>query len=348
MTVVVSAEHDAEIRRVSLTNLGSHAREIELTSYAEIVLAPLAADIAHPAFGNLFVADRVRSPSIGALLATRRPRSNDERQVWAAHVLAVEDEAAGARRSTRPTGPASSAGAGRSGRPVSVLDGRPLSNTVGAVLDPIFSLRSACRLAAGETAHVIFSTVVAESRGDVLDLADKYREAATFERAATLAWTQAQVQLRHLGIEGDEAHLFQRLANRVLYADLTLRPAPERAGANERGRPGLWAHGISGDLPIVLVRIDQAEDIDIVRQLLRRARVLAAEAPGRRPRDRQRARGSRMRRTSRTRSRPWCGRASPPGSRAVRRPGRRLILRGDHLSDDDRIAPAGGGAGSSC
>ena len=103
----------------------------------------------------------------------------------------------------------------------------------------------------------------------VLDLADKYRESATFERAATLAWTQAQVQLHHLGIEPDEAHLFQRLANRILYSDPSLRPAAGLLARNERGAPGLWAHGISGDLPIVLVRIDEAEDLDIVRQLLR-------------------------------------------------------------------------------
>ena len=266
-TVVVSAEHDAEIRRVSLTNLGSQAREIELTSYAEIVLAPLAADVAHPAFQNLFVQTEY-VPDSGALLATRRPRSHDEPQVWAAHVLAVEDQAPG--HVQYETDRARFLGRGRTVRsPISVLDGRPLSNTVGAVLDPIFSLRCRVSLAAGATAHVIFSTVVAGSREDVLDLADKYRETATFERAATLAWTQAQVQLRHLGIEGDEAHLFQRLASRVLYSDMTLRPAPSVLARNERGAPGLWAHGISGDLPIVLVRIDQAEDIDIVRQLLR-------------------------------------------------------------------------------
>ena len=267
MTVVVSGENDAEIRRVSLTNLGSQDREIELTSYAEIVLAPLAADLAHPAFQNLFVQTEY-VPEIGVLLATRRPRSNDERQVWAAHVLVVEDQAPAPLQ--YETDRARFLGRGRTVRTaVSVLDGRPLSNTVGAVLDPIFSLRCRVSVAAGETAHVTFSTVVAESRPDVLDLADKYRENATFERAATLAWTQAQVQLRHLGIEGDEAHLFQRLANRVLYSDLTLRPAPSVLARNERGAPGLWAHGISGDLPIVLVRIDQVEDVDIVRQLLR-------------------------------------------------------------------------------
>ncbi|MGA2514688.1 MAG: glucoamylase family protein, partial [Candidatus Limnocylindrales bacterium] len=267
LIVVVSAEHDAEIRRVSLTNLGSHHRQIELTSYAEIALAPQAADAVHPAFQNLFVQTEFVS-DIGALLATRRPQSSDEQPIWAAHVAAVEEETGGVIQ--YETDRARFLGRGRSVRsPVSVIDGRPLSNTVGAVLDPIFSLRCRVSLAPGATAHAIFSTVVAESREEVLDLADKYRESATFERAAILAWTQAQVQLRHLGIEPDEAHLFQRLANRILYSDPSLRPPAALLARNEQGAPGLWAHGISGDLPIVLVRVDEAEEIDIVWQLLR-------------------------------------------------------------------------------
>ena len=267
LTVVVSTEHDAEIRRVTLTNLGSRAHEIELTSYAEIVLAPQAADVAHPAFQNLFVQTEF-VPEIGALLATRRPRSRDEQPIWAAHVAVVEGETGGVIQ--YETDRARFLGRGRSVRsPASVIDGRPLSDTVGPVLDPIFSLRCRVRLAPGATAHAIFSTVVAESRDEVLDLADKYRDSATYERAATLAWTQAQVQLHHLGIEADEAHLFQRLANRILYADPSLRPAATLLARNERGAAGLWAHGISGDLPIVMVRIDEAEDLDIVRQLLR-------------------------------------------------------------------------------
>ena len=267
LTIVVSAEHDAEIRRVSLTNLGSNARQVELTSYAEIALAPQAADAAHPAFQNLFVETEF-VPEIGALLATRRPRSSDEPPIWAAHVAAVAEETGGVIQYESDR--ARFVGRGRSVRsPVSIIDGRPLSNTVGAVLDPIFSLRCRVTLAPGQTTHAVFSTVVAESREEVLDLADKYRESATFDRAATLAWTQAQVQLHHLGIDADEAHLFQRLANRILYSDPSLRPAAGLLARNERGAPGLWAHGISGDLPIVMVRIDETEDLDIVRQLLR-------------------------------------------------------------------------------
>ena len=267
LTVVVSAEHDAEIRRVSLTNLGTHARKIELTSYAEIALAPQAADMAHPAFQNLFVQTEF-VPEIGALLATRRPRSAGEPPIWAAHVVALEEQSGGVVQ--YETDRSRFLGRGRSVRsPVSVVDGHPLSNTVGSVLDPIFSLRCRVTLAPGATAHAIFSTVVAGSREEVLDLADKYREAATFERAAVLAWTQAQVQLHHLGIQSDEAHLFQRLANRVLYSDPSLRASEGVLVRNDRGAPALWAHGISGDLPIVLVRIDEAEDLGIVRQLLR-------------------------------------------------------------------------------
>jgi cyclic beta-1,2-glucan synthetase len=236
LTVVVSAEHDAEIRRVSLTNLGSHYRQIELTSYAEIALAPQAADAAHPAFQNLFVETEFVA-EIGALLATRRPRSSGEKQIWAAHVAAVEDEANGVIQ--YETDRARFLGRGQSPRTaISVFDGRPLSDTVGPVLDPIFSLRCRVRLAPGATAHAIFSTVVAESREDVLDLADKYRESATFERAATLAWTQAQVQLHHLGIEADEALLFQRLANRIIYSDRVASPGREPACEQRAGGAG--------------------------------------------------------------------------------------------------------------
>ncbi|MEO8364475.1 MAG: glucoamylase family protein, partial [Ilumatobacteraceae bacterium] len=267
LTIVVSAEHDAEIRRVSLTNFGSQEHQIELTSYAEIALAPQAADVAHPAFQNLFVQTEF-AHDIGALLATRRLRSSEDLPIWAAHVAAVEGDVGGTIQ--YETDRSRFIGRGRSIRSaVSIIDGHPLSNTVGAVLDPIFSLRCTVNVAPGATVHVIFSTVVAESRELVLDLADKYREPATFERASILAWTQAQVQLHHLGVESDEAHLFQRLANRILFSDPSLRPPVELLARNRAGASGLWPYGISGDMPIVLVRIDKSEDVDIVRQLLR-------------------------------------------------------------------------------
>jgi hypothetical protein len=198
LEVAVSPEADAEVRRVSLSNLGSRAREIELTSYAEIVLPPPAADAAHPAFSKLFVHTEFVA-DVGTLLATRRPRSPADAQVWAAHLAVVEGESVGARQFE--TDRARFLGRGRGIRtPISVIDGGPLSNTVGTVLDPIFSLRCCVRLPPGATVRVAFWTLIAPSRSEALDLADKHHDATAFERVVTLAWTQAQVQLHHLGV----------------------------------------------------------------------------------------------------------------------------------------------------
>jgi cyclic beta-1,2-glucan synthetase len=267
LQVIVSPEDDAEVRRVSLTNFGTKRRDVELTSYAEVVLATPAADAAHPAFSNLSVTTECL-PELDTLLATRRPRSRGEAPVWLAHVAVVEGETIGELQ--WETDRARFLGRGRGIRtPASVIDGQPLSNTVGAVLDPVVSLRRRVRLPPGATARVTFTTLVAPSRADAIDLAEKYHDAATFDRAATLAWTQAQVQQHHVGIGPDEAHLFQSLAGVVLYSDRMLRPSAEVLARHARGPDALWAHGISGDLPIVLVQIDEPEDAAIVRQLLR-------------------------------------------------------------------------------
>jgi cyclic beta-1,2-glucan synthetase len=265
--VVVSAEDDAEMREISVTNLGTRLRDIEITSYAELVLAPSAVDAAHPAFSNLFVHTEF-VPALEALLATRRPRDEKETAIWAAHVMTAEAESAGAAQ--YETDRARFLGRGKGIRsPSSVEEGRPLSNTVGSVLDPIFSLRRRLRLLPGATTRVHLATVVSPSREGALALADKYREPATFDRMGSLAWTQAQVQLNHLGISADEAHLFQRLGTRILYSDPSLRAPAEVLKRNRRGPSTLWRHGISGDRPIVLLRIDHVEDQEIARQLLR-------------------------------------------------------------------------------
>ncbi len=267
LEVVVSPEDDAEVRRVTLTHGGTRPREIELTSYAEVVLAPQGADAAHPAYSNLFVETEF-VPAVGALLASRRPRAAGEPRPWAAHVMAAAGDTVGAVQ--YETDRLRFLGRGRSVRtPMSVVDGRPLSNTAGAVLDPIFSLRRRLRLLPGTAVRLTFSTLVAASREQALALADKYRDPAVFERASTMAWTQAQVELRHLGILPDEANLFQRLANSLLFADAALRPSPEVLQRNTAGAPALWSQGISGDLPILLVRIDELDDLAIVRQLLK-------------------------------------------------------------------------------
>ncbi len=231
------------------------------------MLAPPAADDAHPAFSKLFVQTE-HLPDIGVLLATRRRRSPTEPEAWAAHLVVAEGETEGELQFE--TDRARFVGRGRQLRTAAAMqDGRELSGSAGTVLDPVFSLRRRMRVAPGATVRVAFWTLVAPTRREVLDLADQHRDRAAFDRVVTLAWTQGQVQLHHLGIAADEATLFQRLAGHVLYSDAALRPSSDVLRRGDGGQPALWAHGISGDLPIVLVRIDDTDDLGLVRQLLR-------------------------------------------------------------------------------
>ena len=266
LEVLISPEDDAEIRRLSLTNNSLEDREIEVTSYAEIVLTTLSADIAHPAFSNLFVQSEYL-PQTRALLAHRRQRAASDPNIWAAHVLADRQTSDGLQYETDRS---RFIGRGQSLRaPIAMLDGRPLSNTVGSVLDPIFSLRTRIKIAAGATEHLTFTTLVAATRQGAVDLTDKYHNLTAWERVSALAWTHAHVQLHHLRTKPDEAQLFQTLANRLIYGDPSLRPAGKLMQMNSLHVGNLWRYGISGDRPIVLLRVTEPEQRGIVDQLLR-------------------------------------------------------------------------------
>ncbi len=267
MEVVVSAEDNAEVRRVSLTNHSSRTREIELTSYAEVVLATPDADAAHQAFSNLFIETEFFH-SENAILANRRLRSPEDRPIWGVHVVVAEGELVGAVQYETDRG--RFLGRGRTvSNPIAVMEDRPLSNTTGAVLDPVFSLRRRVRIQPNQTVSCTFSTAVAHSREEALALADKYHDPNIFERELRLAWTKAQVEMSHLKIDSEEAHLFQRLAARIVYSDPSLRPTPHVLALNTKAQSSLWAYGISGDLPIVVVRINKADDMQTVKKLIR-------------------------------------------------------------------------------
>jgi cyclic beta-1,2-glucan synthetase len=265
LDIAVSTEDDVEVRRLAVTNHSLRPRELEITSYAEIVLAPPADDLAHPAFTKLFVETEYLRES-AALLCHRRPRAADEAPAWAVHVVALEGRTQGPVE--WETDRALFLGRGRGPENPLALDGRPLSGTTGVVLDPIVSLRQRIRLAPGGYLRITFATGTAASRETAVALAHRYHDPSAMGRTFALALAQAQSGLRHLGITSEEAALFERLASRVLYADASLRAPPELLARSTLGQPGLWPHGISGDLPILLVRVVEGDDVALVRQVL--------------------------------------------------------------------------------
>ena len=300
----VSPESDVAVRRVTLVNEGTDARTITLATYGELVLGRAADDDAHPVFSRMFVHTEYDA-SLGAIIAYRRPRTSGAPDVWLGHMLVVETPAARRGAHDAPTlieapevGPivpqtnrraflgrggstrrpaamesgwphtegSPTAGAGRAGGP---LEGAADPEALGYTLDPIASLAQRVSVPAGGRVRVFLWTAAAASREDLVRLLDQHRQTSAYERIASLGWTEAQIQLRYLGIAADEADQFQTLAGHVLYPHPVLRPDETLVLSSAGPQSALWPLGISGDLPIVLVNIADAGELPLVRQMVR-------------------------------------------------------------------------------
>ena len=264
--IVVSPEDDIELRRLQITNRSAAPRTLEVTSYAEVVLAPAAADNLHPAFSNLFVQTEIVEAH-RAILCTRRPRSRDEPVPWMFHLMAVHDAQVG--EFAYETDRERFIGRGRNIAAPRAMDaGAALSGSQGSVLDPVAVIRSRITLDPDQTVSVDLVYGICDSRDVALGLIEKYQDQRLADRVFELAWTHAQVVLRQINATEADAQLYGRLANSVIYAHASLRADSSVLMRNRRGQSGLWGYAISGDLPIVLLRIGDLANIELVRQLI--------------------------------------------------------------------------------
>ncbi|MBI5056841.1 MAG: cyclic beta 1-2 glucan synthetase [Nitrospirae bacterium] len=269
--IAVSPEDDIELRRVRITNRARTRRALDVTSYAEVVLAPPAADALHPAFSNLFVQTEIISMQ-RAILCTRRPRSEGEHVPWMFHLMAVHGAEIGEvsyetdrmqfiGRGNTVASPQAMIGAG------GFFTGA-LSGSEGSVLDPIVSIRYRITLEPEESVTIDIVSGIGGSRDSALSLVQKYHDRRLADRVFDLAWTHGQVLLRQFNASEADAQLYERLAGSIIYANSSLRADASILIKNHRGQSGLWGYAISGDLPIVLLQIENIANINLVRQLV--------------------------------------------------------------------------------
>ena len=267
LEVAVASDRDAELRRITIQNHGDTVRDIALTSYAELVLGSAAGDATHPAFSKLFVQTEALTER-RILLAHRRRRSPGDPDIWAAHFVADDERNGGAFEFE--TDRARFLGRGRTLRNAHAIRDRvALSNSAGTVLDPIFSLRRTVHLSPGATARVTFWTVVADARGTVLDLCNALRTAGETDRAMAGAIDQASGMRKRFGLDSVRAQEWERLIAPLVSADPAWRSSPATLERGSGGAPVLGTRGISGDRPLVLMRVAVESRLERVRELLR-------------------------------------------------------------------------------
>ena len=264
--ITVVPDQNVEVRRITVTNRGLKTRDLDITSYAEIVLAQHAADAAHPAFGKLFLETEWIAEH-QAIVCRRRPRAADQAPIYVVHAFAAEAISGAVSWET-----SREVFLGRRGTPAAPVamqaQVRHLIGTQGAVLDPVFAIRRAVTLKPGQGATMAFSTGVAANREEAVALAERFHTLSAVSRAFELAWGQANIELQGNHWKPDDVHLFQRIAGYLLYPTGPLRAARETLAANRLGQSGLWAFGISGDLPILILRLHGLVGLPQLRQLL--------------------------------------------------------------------------------
>ncbi|MBN1382544.1 MAG: cyclic beta 1-2 glucan synthetase [Deltaproteobacteria bacterium] len=264
--ITVSPEDDIELRRITIINRSGKRRAIDVTSYAEVVLATPASDALHPAFSNLFVQTEILRRQ-RAILCTRRPRSQGEHTPWMLHLMAVHGADIG--DVSYETDRLRFIGRGNTlVCPQAMSDASTLSDSEGSVLDPICSIRYRITLNSEETATVNIVTGVGENRDAAASLVGKYQDRRLADRVFDLAWTHSDIFLRQINATEADAQIYGTIAGSVIYANPSLRADANILIKNQRGQSGLWGYAISGDLPIVLLRIEDPANIDLVRQLI--------------------------------------------------------------------------------
>ncbi len=268
MTEVTVADEDSvEIRRISLKNTGDTSCDLEVTSYFEIVLAAQEADIAHPAFGNLFVQTEFVE-DMRCLVANRRPRAESEGGLWMANAAVIEGKTL--TNIEYETDRMQLMGRGCTAKcPIAMARSKPLSGTVGAVLDPVMSLRCKLRIGPGKTSRISFVVAVRESREQLLSLVDKYSDAESVEKAFQLSLTRSRVEAGYLNLEANEMELYQNMIRDILYISPMRKQHQDMIRQNCMGQSALWRFGISGDVPVVLVNLKNADRMGILFEILK-------------------------------------------------------------------------------
>ena len=264
MEICVSSEWNAEVRRITLTNIGAEQKVLEVTTFVELALANPIADVAHTAFSKLFIRTAFDTQS-GCLVAGRRPREAKDQTLWSAHSLMVDGEVLGSVEFE--TDRSSFIGRGyRLSEPQGIHS--RLRGKVGSVADPAFVMRRRICIEPGKQMVLFAVTSVSDTKEGAIEIIGKFAPDHSIERAFQMAWNRGQIELRHLHLTNWEAINFQKLAGYVLYTPPLRKEREISILANSKGQSGLWSHGVSGDRPIVLVHIEDQSHMPFVVKML--------------------------------------------------------------------------------
>ena len=250
---------------MKLKNNGTQEKTLEITNYFEPVLSRPMQDYAHMAFNNLFLTfEKLENEDV---LVKRKKRGVNEKNIYLGASLYTEHETIG--EFEIEIDKEKFLGKTYNLIPEMVKESKPYSQNMGLVTDSCLATKRTIKIMPGE--EIIFDLIICVSKDKetILNLLKKYKNTKIITKTIELARAKVEAETIYLGLKGTDIEKYQKLLSYILFNNplkkLTLEKLPKKIYSQSN----LWKYGISGDIPIMLVKIEDLNDMYVVKDILR-------------------------------------------------------------------------------
>ena len=260
---IISPNDNVEIRNVKLSNLGSSDEILEISSILEPVLSAENQDYAHKAFNNLFL----KYEKIDNGILIKRNKRVEEKDVFLAIgffankgniqnlEFEIDKEKLYGRLNTNI--------------PKKIKNSEKFSNNIGLVVDPIISFRRTIKIEKQEKVELNLVISVSEDKKEAIEKLDIYKSFENVKRTFEISKVRNEENSRYLQITGKDMQIYQKILSYLLLLNPLRRLYINKYENNKFKIEDLWRFGISGDFPILLAKIEQVNDVYVIKDLLK-------------------------------------------------------------------------------
>ena len=262
----ICSNEPVELRRVKLENIGNEEEIIEITSYFEPILSKKEDDYAHPVFNNLFLITKYDEEN-KSLIIKRKKRQKEEKEMYLAVNLSTNSETIGDLE--YEINESRFIGRGNLEIPKMIENSIPLSKKTGLVTEPIIALKKTLKIKPQETVYVDLILSVGEEEKKVKENLEKYLIFENVKNEFQLSKARVEAENRYLGVKGRETVIYQKILSYIIFGSPLKSVKLKKLITGEYKQSDLWKYGISGDLPIILVKLQDVNDSYIVKEVLK-------------------------------------------------------------------------------
>jgi len=265
--ITISPDDDVEIRQIELKNNSNEEVYLEITSYFEPILSRIDDHIAHPAFCNLFLSYEYIE-ELNGIMIKRRSRDKSKNDKYALVLFFPDEDILGDYE--YEIDKTKFIGRDRSIlNPIALESEKILQKQMNMTLNPIVALRRTIKIESNKSKKLNLILLFSENREDIIKTAEKYNSKDAVNRIFSLSRAKSIIEARYSNLKAKQINTFQKIAGYLLNSNLIRNFNIKNIDCKNKSQCDLWKFGISGDNPILLVKIKYVNDVETVKELLK-------------------------------------------------------------------------------